>query len=43
MNVHREKISEDKQILLKRCLLNCFGRDLRRLQLMFQSDADKSC
>jgi len=38
MSVHREKISKDKHGFIDR-----FGRDPRRLQLLFLSDADKSC
>ena len=38
MSVHREKISKDKQGYIEH-----FGWDSRRLQLLFLSDADKSC
>jgi len=38
MNVHSEKISKDKQRVVDR-----FGRDSRRLQILFLSDAEKSC
>jgi len=39
---NREKVSKDKQGFIER-VVDCFGRDLRRLQLMFPSDAGKSC
>jgi len=42
MSVHREKITKDKQGFIER-MLDRFGRDLRRLQLLFLYDADKSC
>jgi len=38
MSVHREKISKDEQRFIDR-----FGRDPRHLQLLFLSDAEKSC
>jgi len=37
MNVHFEKISKDKHGFIDR-----IGRDPRLLQLLFQSDVDKS-
>jgi len=40
-SVHREKISKDKQGFIER-MLDSFGRDLRRLQPLIQSDAHKS-
>ena len=42
MSVHRENIRKDKQGFIER-MLDRFVRDLRRLQLLFFSDADKSC
>jgi len=42
MSVQREKVSTDKQGFIKR-VFDCFGRDLRRLQLFFLNDAGKSC
>ena len=42
MSVHREKISKDKQGFIG-SVLDRFGRDIRRFQLLFLSDADKSC
>jgi len=41
MSAHSEKVSEDQQGFIER-VLNCFGRDLRRLQLLFLSDAGQS-
>ena len=38
MSVHREKVSKDKQGFIER-VFDCLGRDLRRLQLFFLSDA----
>jgi len=38
MSIHPEKISKDKQPVIDR-----FGRDPRRLLLLFLSDADMSC
>jgi len=38
MSVHSEKISKDKQRFIER-----FGRDSRRLQLLFLSDGEKPC
>jgi len=38
MSVHRKKICKDKQRLIDR-----FGRDSRRSQLLILNDADKSC
>jgi len=38
MSAHRKKISKDKWGFIER-----FGRDPRRLQLLFLSDANKSC
>jgi len=38
MSFHSEKISKDKQRFLYR-----FGRDPRRLQLLFLCDSEKSC
>jgi len=38
MSVHCEKITKDKQGFVGR-----FGRDAIRFQLLFLSDADKSC
>ena len=40
MSVHREKISKDKQGYIER-ELDRFGRDPRRLQLLFRSDTSK--
>ena len=37
MSVHCEKISKDKHGFIDRV-----GRDTRRLQILFQSDAEKS-
>jgi len=42
MSVHREKISKDKKGFIE-SVIDRFGRDLKRLQLLFLSDADKSC
>jgi len=42
MSVHREKVSNGKQGFIE-MVLDCFGRDRRRLQLLFLSDAGKSC
>ena len=42
MSVHREQISKDKQGFIE-SVTDCFGRDLRRLQLLFLSGADKFC
>jgi len=42
MSVHHEKVSKDKQGFIER-VFDCFGRDLRRLQLFFLSDDGKSC
>jgi len=42
MSVHRQKVSKDKQGFIER-VFDCFGRDLRRLQLLFLNDAGKSC
>jgi len=42
MSVHRENIRKDKQGFIER-MLDRFVRYLRRLQLLFISDADKSC
>jgi len=42
MSVPREKISKGKQGFSER-MIDRFGRDPRRLQLMFLGDADKSC
>jgi len=43
MSVHREKVSKGKQGFIER-VFACFGRDLsRRLQLLYLSDAGKSC
>jgi len=33
-NIHREKISKDKQGFIER-VPDCLGRDIRRLQLLF--------
>jgi len=38
---HREKVSKDKQSFIER-VFECFGRDLRRLQLLFPIDVGKS-
>jgi len=38
MSVHRQKTSKDKQ-----CFIARFGQDHRGLQLLFLSDAEKSC
>jgi len=38
MTAHREKVSKDNQSFIER-VFECFGRDLRRLQLLFPSDA----
>jgi len=40
MTVHREKINKDKQGFIER-VLDHFGRDPRRFQLLFVTD--KSC
>jgi len=37
-----EKISKDKQGFVER-VFDCFGRDLRRLQLLFLGDVRKFC
>jgi len=42
MSVYREQISKEKQGFLE-SVTDRFGRDPRRLQLLFLSDADKSC
>ena len=42
MSVHRQKVSKDKQGFIESGF-DCFGRDLTRLQLLFLSDAGKSC
>ena len=42
MSHHREKVSKDKQGFVER-VFDCFGRDLRRLQLFFLNDAGKPC
>jgi len=42
-NPHHEKNSKDKQGFIKWMLVNCLLRDPRHLQLLFLSDADKSC
>jgi len=41
MSVQRE-VSKDKQGFVER-VFDCFGRELRRLQLFFLNDAGKSC
>jgi len=42
MSVPRGKISKGKQGFIER-VIDRFGRDLRRLQLIFLSDANTSC
>jgi len=42
MSVPREKLSKDKQGFIGR-VIDRFGGDPRCLQLMFLSNADKSC
>ena len=42
MNVHREKVSKDKQGFTERGF-DCFERDSKRLKLFFLNDAGKSC
>jgi len=42
MSVHREKVSKDRQGFIER-VFDCFGWDLRRLQLFFLNDAGKYC
>jgi len=42
MSIAREKISKDKHGFIER-VIDRFGRDPRRLQLWFLSDADKQC
>jgi len=42
MIVHWEKVSKDRQGFIE-MVFDWFGRDLRRLQLLFPSDAGKSC
>jgi len=40
MTVITVKVSKDKQSFIER-VFECFGRDLRRLQLLFPSDTGK--
>jgi len=42
MSVHREKISKDKQSFVER-VVDRFGSEPRRLQLLFRSGDDKPC
>jgi len=42
MSVHRDKVSKDRHGFIER-MFDCFGRDLRRLQLFLLNDAGKSC
>jgi len=42
MSVHHEKISKSNRGIIER-VIDRFGRDLRRLQLLFLSHADKPC
>jgi len=42
VSVPREKLSRDKRGFIER-VIDCFGRDFRRLQLLPLNDIDKSC
>jgi len=42
MSVPREKISKDTQVFIE-SVIDRFGRNPRRLQLLFLHDADKQC